>query len=120
MARSHRPESFHWPALPPYPERSEARACFRPGGEGWNEAAFHSFADPQPDTFSPARVVPDAASFSHDPGESVLLHESFARRLPPTTRRWLSSSRRTAWLPILVARTGVPRDAETKPGEVIS
>lgn len=51
-------------------------AGFWPGGGGYDEAAFYSYAYPAPDGFAEARVQPAAAFWSKDLGEFLLPYEA--------------------------------------------
>ncbi len=51
-------------------------AGFWPGGGGFDEAAFYSYAYPAPTGFSAAKVEPDAAFFSKELGEFILPYEA--------------------------------------------
>jgi hypothetical protein len=51
-------------------------AGFWPGGGGFDEAAFYSYAYPAPAGFSDAKVKPDAAFFSKELGEFILPYEA--------------------------------------------
>jgi hypothetical protein len=51
-------------------------AGFWPGGGGYDEAAFYSYAYPSPDGFADARVAPGAAFWSKDLGEFLLPYEA--------------------------------------------
>jgi len=51
-------------------------AGFWPGGGGYDEAAFYSYAYPAPDGFAGARVQPDAAFWSKELGEFLLPYEA--------------------------------------------
>ena len=51
-------------------------AGFWPGGGGFDEAAFYSYAYPAPEGFSAAKVAPDAAFFSKELGEFILPYEA--------------------------------------------
>jgi hypothetical protein len=51
-------------------------AGFWPGGGGFDEAAFYSYAYPAPAGFPAAKVEPDAAFFSKELGEFILPYEA--------------------------------------------
>jgi hypothetical protein len=51
-------------------------AGFWPGGGGYEEAAFYSYAYPAPDGFAAARVEPDTAFWSKELGEFLLPYEA--------------------------------------------
>jgi hypothetical protein len=51
-------------------------AGFWPGGGGYDEAAFYSYAYPAPEGFAAARVEPDAAFWSQELGEFLLPYEA--------------------------------------------
>jgi len=95
-------------------------AGFWPGGEGMEDAAFYSYAYPEPPGYREARVAPDAASFSAALGEFVLPYDTI-RKAPDPDREVLSFLQTTyeaaatsaAWdrdaLECVAGRPGVPR-----------
>jgi hypothetical protein len=50
-------------------------AGFWPGGAGFEQAAFYSYAYPEPSGFSDAVVAPSTATYSTELGEFVLPYE---------------------------------------------
>jgi len=58
-------------------------AGFWPGGGGYDEAAFYSYAYPAPDGFAGARVQPDAAFWSKELGEFLLPYEAVRNARDP-------------------------------------
>jgi hypothetical protein len=63
----------------------EVSSCgFWPGNGGFAQAAFYSYAYPQPVGFSEARIAPSAASYSTDLGEFILPYEDVRRAADPS------------------------------------
>lgn len=58
-------------------------AGFWPGGGGYDEAAFYSYAYPAPAGFSDARVAPDPAFWSKELGEFLLPYEAIRSERDP-------------------------------------
>ncbi len=58
-------------------------AGFWPGGGPSDDAAFYTYAYPQPDGFSEAAVRPDAASYNAEYGEFVLPYEAVRNAADP-------------------------------------
>jgi hypothetical protein len=58
-------------------------AGFWPGGAGYDEAAFYSYAYPAPEGFPGARVQPDAAFWSKELGEFLLPYEAVRNARDP-------------------------------------
>ena len=69
-------------------------AGFWPGGPGFEEAAFYSYAYPEPARFADARVMPETATYSPELGEYVLPYEEVRRSASPdaTLLEFLGSS----------------------------
>lgn len=95
-------------------------AGFWPGGPGMEEAAFYSYAYPEPDGFRGSPVRPEAAFFSEALGEFLLPYEAVRSAADPDASllAFLSSTYRAAadcahWdraaLECLPGRPGVPR-----------
>ena len=57
---------------------------FWPGSVGVKDAAFYSYAAPEPQGLKEARVRPDAASYDKQLSEFVLLYEDVRRAASPT------------------------------------
>ncbi|MGA7380871.1 MAG: DUF5996 family protein [Terriglobales bacterium] len=58
---------------------------FWPGSIGVKDAAFYSYAAPEPQGFKEARVRPDAASYDKQLGEFILMYEDVRKSESPTT-----------------------------------
>lgn len=58
---------------------------FWPGASGMSDAAFYSYAAPEPNGFKEARVRPDAASYQTTLGEFLLPYEDVRKAESPTT-----------------------------------
>ncbi len=58
-------------------------AGFWPGGGGFDDAAFYSYAYPAPDGFASAKVEPSGAFFSEALGEFVLPYDEVRRASSP-------------------------------------
>ena len=58
-------------------------AGFWPGNGGFGEAAFYSYAYPQPDGFGEAPVQPSAAYYSQNLGEFILPYEAVRQSADP-------------------------------------
>lgn len=95
-------------------------AGFWPGGPGMEEAAFYSYAYPEPEGFRRSPVRPDAAFYSETLGEFLLPYEAVRSASDPdaTLLTFLYSTYRAAadsahWdraaLECLPGRPGVPR-----------
>ena len=59
-------------------------AGFWPGGPGFEEAAFYSYAYPEPEGFRSTVIEPAAASFNETLGEFVLPYETVRAAADPT------------------------------------
>ncbi len=57
---------------------------FWPGSVGVKDAAFYSYAAPEPQGFKEARVRPDAASYDKQLGEFILMYEDVRKAESPT------------------------------------
>lgn len=60
-------------------------AGFWPGGGGYDEAAFYSYAYPASEGFADARVEPEAALWSKELGEFLLPYEVMRSEHDPDT-----------------------------------
>jgi hypothetical protein len=58
---------------------------FWPGASGISEAAFYSYAAPEPNGFKQARVQPDAAAYNNSLGEFLLPYEDVRKAESPST-----------------------------------
>jgi hypothetical protein len=58
-------------------------AGFWPGNGGFGEAAFYSYAYPQPPGFAEAKIRPDAASYNKAIGEFVLPYDAVRQSADP-------------------------------------
>ena len=80
------------PSNPMVPDRvnheaysHEVSSCgFWPGNGGFGEAAFYSYAYPQPDGFAEVPVQPSAAYYSQNLGEFVLPYEAVRQSADPS------------------------------------
>jgi hypothetical protein len=62
----------------------EVSSCgFWPGNGGFGEAAFYSYAYPQPAGFAEAKIRPDAASYNKAIGEFVLPYDAVRQSADP-------------------------------------
>ncbi|HLI29672.1 MAG TPA: DUF5996 family protein, partial [Terriglobia bacterium] len=59
-------------------------AGFWPGGGAVNDAAFYSYAAPEPPGFSKQRVSPESAYYHSQLGEFILMYEDVRRAESPT------------------------------------
>lgn len=77
----------------------EVMSCgFWPGNEMYPHAAFYSYAYPEPDRFSKAKIMPPEAIYNQDLHEFVLPYETVRTSLEPaaTLMSFLESSYRAA------------------------
>ena len=62
----------------------EVSSCgFWPGNGGFGQAAFYSYAYPQPPGFGDARIRPDAGSYSKEIGEFILPYDAVREAAAP-------------------------------------
>jgi hypothetical protein len=59
-------------------------AGFWPGNGGFGEAAFYSYAYPQPAGFADAKIQPEGAYYSKEIGEFILPYEAVRRSADPS------------------------------------
>ncbi len=65
-----------------YSHEVSSAGCW-PGGGGYDEAAFYSYAYPAPDGFAEARIKPDAAFWSKELGEFLLPYAAIREARDP-------------------------------------